>query len=120
MITLIGRRNFECSISSRCACQKVRMYCGSAVRFFARTWRTRKVAFRPRMRSDPAKAIHFIFIPWSYRNRALLFEKLKVVELAVDAAPRQQLLVRPDFRDLAGIEDHDLVGAADGREAVRD
>jgi hypothetical protein len=26
LMTEIGRRNFECSINSRCACQKERMY----------------------------------------------------------------------------------------------
>jgi hypothetical protein len=44
VITAIGRRNFECSISSRWACQKAMMYCRTPARFSGRTWRTRSVA----------------------------------------------------------------------------
>lgn len=62
MITVAGLCHFECSISSRWQCQKAMMYCGSEVRFFAQTWRTRSVACRPRIRSDPANAINFVFI----------------------------------------------------------
>ncbi len=38
----------------------------------------------------------------------------------VDAAVADQLFVRSEFRDASLIEDHDLVGAPDCRQAVRD
>src|SRR5438045_9406197 len=48
-------------------------------------------------------------------RRPLILGELQVVQLAVDAAPRQQLLVRPRLDDLPFVEDDDLVGAADRR-----
>src|SRR6185436_14471142 len=45
---------------------------------------------------------------------------LLVVQLAVAAVEREQLLVRAALDDLAGFEHENLVGAADGREAMGD
>src|SRR5260221_2834208 len=45
---------------------------------------------------------------------------LLVVELAIAPVPGQQLLVGAALDDLAAFEHQDLVGAADGREPVRD
>ena len=52
IITLIGRRHFECSMSSKCECQNARMYCGVPVMFSTFTCRTRSVAWRVRMNSE--------------------------------------------------------------------
>jgi hypothetical protein len=52
LITVIGLRKRECSMSSMCACQNARMYCGVFSMFSARTWRTRRVAWSVRMKSD--------------------------------------------------------------------
>src|ERR1051326_1915707 len=45
---------------------------------------------------------------------------LFVVQLPIAAAFGNQLVVRPAFADLAGFEYQDLIGALDGRQAVRD
>ena len=43
-----------------------------------------------------------------------------LVDLAVDGARRDQLVVRPAGGDAAVVEDDDLVGERDRRETVRD
>src|SRR6266545_4047208 len=54
-------------------------------------------------------------------DEAILLELvLLVVQLAIPAVHREQLVVRPAFDDFAVLEDENLVGAADGREPVRD
>src|SRR5688572_21186122 len=45
---------------------------------------------------------------------------LERVEAAVDAVARDQLVVPPDLRDAAVVDDHDAVGVAHGGQAVRD
>src|SRR5437870_13156633 len=110
-------------------------------------WRTRRVAWRRRTTIETRMPARRIFMdclrsaatklplwerrksadfvgalrrPSSQRSgRALVIEELQVVQLAVDAAPREQLLVRPDLHDRAAVEDDDLVRAADRGEAVR-
>ena len=54
------------------------------------------------------------------RYRQLLVLVLQLVELPVDAAMGQQLLVRADLADLALVHHDDLVGALNGAEAVGD
>ena len=54
-------------------------------------------------------------------SSGLPLEDLLRVQLRVDAAgPRQQLLVAADLGDPAALERDDRVGAADGRQPVRD
>ena len=53
-------------------------------------------------------------------NRSTSRLVLLVVERAVAAAEREELLVRAALDDLAVLEDEDLIGAADRRQAVRD
>ena len=67
VMTMIGRRKRECSISSRCACQKARMYCGTAVRFSGRTCSTRRVAWRARMNSAAMTEMSFTMRRAVYR-----------------------------------------------------
>ena len=45
---------------------------------------------------------------------------LEFVETPVEAAAREELLMRAGLAQLAVVEDEYLVGALDGREAVRD
>ena len=54
---------------------------------------------------------------WRYRRLVLV---LKAVELPVDAAVREELLVRAVLAELAFVHDKDGVGALHGGEAVRD
>src|ERR1019366_10367406 len=56
---------------------------------------------------------------WSAR-RCQGFCELRVVEVVVEAAPEQQLLVTALFDDAAVVHHYDRVGIADGRQAVGD
>ena len=53
-------------------------------------------------------------------RRNLLILVLQLIELVVDAALREQLLVRAHLADLPLMHNDDLVGALNGREAMRD
>ena len=53
-------------------------------------------------------------------RRLLLFPVLQLIQLEVDAALRQQLLVGARFAQLALVQDEDLVHVLDGRQPVRD
>src|SRR5438046_439778 len=53
-------------------------------------------------------------------RRVLMLDELQVIKLAVDAAPREQLVVAADLDDLALVQDHDLVRGSNCRQPVRD
>src|SRR5882724_2679107 len=54
------------------------------------------------------------------RHANLLIFVLQLIELPVNPALGEELLVRSHFADLAFVHDDDLVGALDGRKAVGD
>ncbi|MFJ4574930.1 hypothetical protein ACIQWV_29750 [Streptomyces sp. NPDC098085] len=54
------------------------------------------------------------------RVRRCLWDELGVVEVGVEAAGGDELVVGSLFADVAGFDDEDLVGFADGGEAVGD
>ena len=54
------------------------------------------------------------------RHTYLLVFVLELIELPVNAALGEQLLVRSHFPHLTFVHNDDLVGALDGREAVGD
>src|SRR5512142_2046784 len=61
-----------------------------------------------------------LYCRFGRENGDFLVLVLELVELVVDAALGEQLLVRAHFSNLALVHDDDLVGALHGREAVRD
>ncbi len=76
---------------------------------------------KPRRQSSAEAPTPRLF-PLRKRNRRwlLLVLVLQLVELPVDAALGQQLLVRADLAHLALMHHDDLVGALHGTEAVGD
>ena len=70
VITEIGFLYFECSISSRCACQNARMYCGVLAMFSTRTCRTRSVAWKVRMKRLARKETSFTVYERAVYQRA--------------------------------------------------
>src|SRR5438445_4247429 len=72
---------------------------------------------------SPAPLIRRYAVPPSPRRRASassIRRRLEIEQLRVAAADREQLLVRTLLDQAAVFKDQDAVGAADGREAVRD
>src|SRR5581483_9285489 len=76
---------------------------------------------RRRLRSSRRRSRDVLHLRASLDGvRELPLEETVLVDLAVDRARALQLLVRPARRDTAVVEDDDLVGERDRRQAVRD